>query len=132
MASVALKDSAGAASFRLLWLVLATYVGFVALGYGGVLLSGPARTVSLIWPSTAFAVVMIVRFSRGRLTDLAMLAAVFAAAYVIAAPPSLDLAAHLSGPAVFGAWSRECSRDAVYVTALARIWRDGEREHADW
>jgi hypothetical protein len=40
------------------------------------------------------------------------------------------LAAYLSAPAVFGAWSRECSRDAVYVTALARIARDERREAA--
>jgi hypothetical protein len=39
-----------------------------------------------------------------------------------------DLAADLGVPAVFGAWSRACTRDAVYVTALARIARDERRD----
>lgn len=61
-----------------LWLALSTYTGFVLLGYGGILLTGPAHAQALIWPPTAFAVVMIARLSRGTATDLAMLAAVFA------------------------------------------------------
>jgi signal transduction histidine kinase len=78
MASVALKDSVGAPTSRSLWLALTTYAGFVALGYGGIFFSGPGHnSQALIWPPTAFAVVMIVRFSRDRATAIAMLAAVF-------------------------------------------------------
>lgn len=41
-----------------------------------------------------------------------------------------ELAAGLSAPGAFGAWSRACTRDAVYVTAMARIWRDERKEAA--
>ena len=78
MASVALNDSVRAPSFRSLWLALIAYAGFVILGYGGIFFSGPSHNgQALIWPPTAFAVVMIVRFSRNRASDIAMLAAVF-------------------------------------------------------
>ena len=79
MASVALNESVKAPSLRSAWLSLVTYVGFVALGYGGLYFSGPGQTQALIWPPTAFAVVMIVRLSRNRATDIAMFAAVFLA-----------------------------------------------------
>jgi signal transduction histidine kinase len=80
MSSVASKNTAGAPALRFLGLVLVTYAGFVLLGYAGIFLS-PARggTEAIIWPPTAFAVVLIARFSRDRATDIAMLAAVFAA-----------------------------------------------------
>lgn len=38
-----------------------------------------------------------------------------------------ELSEHLSSPAVFAAWSSECARDAVYITAVARIDRDGRK-----
>lgn len=60
-------------------LVLLTYAGFVLLGYGSILLTDPNHGQALIWPPTAFAVVMIARLSRARATDIIMLAAVFLA-----------------------------------------------------
>jgi signal transduction histidine kinase len=79
MASVALKGSSfGASTFRLFCLSFITYIGFVALGYGGIFLSGGNHAAqALIWPPTAFAVVMIARLSRDPVTDAAMLTAVF-------------------------------------------------------
>ena len=67
-------------SLRPLGLAFLTYTGFVLLGYAGIFLSGSNNNgQALIWPSTAFAVVMIARLSRSRTTDIAMLAAVFLA-----------------------------------------------------
>ncbi|HEX4118720.1 MAG TPA: ATP-binding protein [Rhizomicrobium sp.] len=80
MTSVALNDSARAPSLRSLWLALTTYAGFVVLGYGGIYLSGPGHnSQALIWPPTAFAVVMIARLARNRAATIIMLAAVFLA-----------------------------------------------------
>lgn len=64
---------------RAFGLALVTYVGFIVLGYGGIFLTGPGQSLSLIWPSTAFAVVMIIRLSRDRVTDIVLIAAVFLA-----------------------------------------------------
>jgi signal transduction histidine kinase len=79
MSSVALKDTVQAPSLRSLGLALVTYAGFILLGYAGIFLTGPDHTQAIIWPPTAFAVVMIARLSRDRTTDIAMLAAVFLA-----------------------------------------------------
>src|ERR1700753_3913140 len=65
---------------RTVWMSLATFAGFFLLGYGGIFVwSGPANTASPIWPATAFGFVMLLRLSRSRRDDAAMLAAMMAA-----------------------------------------------------
>ena len=65
---------------RLSWLMAATFTGFFLLGYGGIFIwSGPADSSSPIWPATAFGFVMILRLSRSRGDDIALLAAILAA-----------------------------------------------------
>jgi signal transduction histidine kinase len=61
---------------RILWQSLLTGLGFFVLGYGGIQTTGHGRMIALIWPATAFAVCMMVRLSRSRIQDLAMLAAI--------------------------------------------------------
>jgi signal transduction histidine kinase len=61
---------------RLLWQSLVTGIGFFLLGYGGIQLTGHGRMIALIWPATAFGVCMIVRLSRSRRQDFAMLVAI--------------------------------------------------------
>ena len=64
---------------RILWISLIAGAGYFLLGYGGIRISGHERMIATIWPATAFAVCMIVRLSRSRRQDLAMLAAAFVA-----------------------------------------------------
>jgi signal transduction histidine kinase len=80
---------------RLLWLSLITGAGFFLLGYGGIRITGHGRMIALIWPANAFVVCMIVRLSRSRLQDIAMMAAALAAEIginiVVGAPALIDL-----------------------------------------
>jgi signal transduction histidine kinase len=64
---------------RILGIALITGAGFFLLGYGGIQISGHGRMIALIWPANAFVVCMMVRLSRSRLQDLAMLGATLAA-----------------------------------------------------
>ncbi len=64
---------------RILWIALITGAGFFLLGYGGIQISGHGRMIALIWPANAFVVCMMVRLSRSRFQDLAMLGATLAA-----------------------------------------------------
>ncbi|MES2473489.1 MAG: ATP-binding protein [Pseudomonadota bacterium] len=67
-------------SARLAWITAATFAGVFALGYGGIFVwGGNSNSTSPIWPATAFAFVMMLRLSRSRTDDIAMLAAVLAA-----------------------------------------------------
>ncbi len=71
--------------FDALWLALIAGCGFFLLGYSSVLLSGPAPTVSLIWPASAFAFCLLLRFSRSRAQDAIILAAIFLAQFCLTA-----------------------------------------------
>jgi signal transduction histidine kinase len=56
-----------------------TFVGFFLLGYGGILIAGGnSHQASPAWPATAFGLCMLLRLSRSRADDLAMLAAILA------------------------------------------------------
>lgn len=62
---------------RTLLLALATFAGFFALGYGGILIAGGnAHSSSPIWPATAFGMCVMLRLSHSRRDDAAMLAAI--------------------------------------------------------
>ncbi len=61
-------------------LCAATFAGFFLLGYGGIFIwGGNNNSVSPIWPATAFGFVMLLRLSRARADDLALLAAILLA-----------------------------------------------------
>jgi len=61
-------------------LALITGVIFFALGWGGIAVwGGNAYSSSPIWPATAFGICIILRLSRGRGDDIAMLAAMLPA-----------------------------------------------------
>ena len=65
---------------RPILLTAATFLGFFLLGYGGIfIVGGNAHSSSPVWPATAFGFVMMLRLSRSRVDDAAMLAAIFAA-----------------------------------------------------
>src|ERR1700722_13836094 len=57
-----------------------TFVGFFLLGYGGILLAGGnSHQSSPVWPATAFGLCVLIRLSRSRADDLAILGAIFLA-----------------------------------------------------
>jgi signal transduction histidine kinase len=57
-----------------------TFGGFFLLGYGGIFIwGGNSHSSSPIWPATAFGFVMLIRLSRSRTDDAAMLSAMLAA-----------------------------------------------------
>ena len=54
-----------------------TCLGFIVLGYGGILLSdGVSHNVAVIWPATAFGMCVILRQSRGPRRDAILLTAI--------------------------------------------------------
>lgn len=64
---------------RLVSLAVITFTGFFLLGYGGILIAGGnAHQASPVWPATAFGICLLLRLSRSRADDVAMLAAVLA------------------------------------------------------
>jgi signal transduction histidine kinase len=67
-------------ALRLASLAGLTFAGFFLLGYGGILLAGGnSNQSSPIWPATAFALCMLIRLSRSRGEDLAILGAILIA-----------------------------------------------------
>ncbi len=67
-------------AMRRLGLAAITGLGFFLLGWGGIALwGGNSDTGSPIWPATAFGLCLMLRLSRSRADDTAMLAAIFAA-----------------------------------------------------
>src|SRR5271154_111775 len=57
-----------------------TFVGFFLLGYGGIYIAGGnSHQSSPVWPATAFALCVLIRLSRSRADDLAILAAILVA-----------------------------------------------------
>src|SRR5580698_3864417 len=57
-----------------------TFGGFFLLGYGGIFAwGGNSHSSSPIWPATAFGFVMLIRLSRSRTDDAAILSAMLAA-----------------------------------------------------
>jgi signal transduction histidine kinase len=81
---------------RRAWLIALTFAGYFLLGYGGIFIwGGNAHGVTPIWPATAFGLLMLMRLSRGRADDIAMLAAVLVAALLAneagGAPPALAI-----------------------------------------
>ncbi len=61
-------------------LAAVTFAGFFALGYGGILATGGnGHQASAVWPATAFGLCLLLRLSRSRADDFAMLAAILAA-----------------------------------------------------
>jgi len=81
--------------FRTLCLAAITGAGFFALGLVSIQLPGHGRMITVIWPATAFALCMLLRQSRSRAQDIAMLVAAVAAEIGINAavgtPPLLNL-----------------------------------------
>ncbi len=64
-------------------LALIAGAGFFLLGWGGIAVSGGnAHSSSPIWPATAFGICLILRLSRSRADDIAMLAAMLPASIV--------------------------------------------------
>jgi signal transduction histidine kinase len=64
---------------RLVSLAAITFTGFFLLGYGGILVTGGnSHQASPVWPATAFGLCLLLRLSRSRADDLAMLAAILA------------------------------------------------------
>jgi signal transduction histidine kinase len=80
-----MRQADGIRPGRAVWLAPLTGAGFLILGYGSVLLSGPEHMVALIWPGSAFALSMLARLSRSRLDDLAALGAIFLAQFTLTA-----------------------------------------------
>jgi signal transduction histidine kinase len=73
-----------------------TFGGFFLLGYGGIFIwGGNSHSASPIWPATAFGFVMLIRLSRTRADDAAILAAMLAAGLLAnllgGASPALSL-----------------------------------------
>ena len=68
---------------RRAWLAVIAFSGFFVLGYGGILISGGnSGHASPVWPATAFGLCLLLRLSRSRADDLAMLAAILAAGLI--------------------------------------------------
>jgi signal transduction histidine kinase len=64
---------------RLAWLATITFSGFFLLGYGGIWVAGGnSNQASPVWLATAFGLCLLLRLSRSRADDLAMLAAILA------------------------------------------------------
>jgi integral membrane sensor domain MASE1 len=67
-------------SFRLASLASLSFVGFFLLGYGGILIAGGnGNQSSPLWPATAFGLCVLIRLSRSRADDVAILAAILLA-----------------------------------------------------
>jgi signal transduction histidine kinase len=87
--------SAGRGAARLATLAGLTFAGFLALGYGGILIAGGnSHQASPVWPATAFGLCLLLRLSRSRHDDAVMLAAILAAGLLAnglggAAPPTV-------------------------------------------
>jgi signal transduction histidine kinase len=70
------------------------FSGFFLLGYGGILIAGGnSKPVSPVWPATALGLCLLLRLSRSRRDDLAMLSAILLggllANWLGGAPPPL-------------------------------------------
>jgi signal transduction histidine kinase len=83
-----------AQTVRPAWLGAVTLLGFFLLGYGGIFVwGGNSHSSSPVWPATAFGFVMMMRLSRGRADDIAMLTAMLVAGLAAnrlgGAPPAL-------------------------------------------
>jgi signal transduction histidine kinase len=80
---------------RCLSLAAITGIGFFALGLIGIRLPGHGRMITVIWPATGFALCMLLRMSRTRRQDIAMLAAIVLAEIginiAVDTPPLLNL-----------------------------------------
>ena len=64
---------------RRAWLAVIAFSGFFLLGYGGILIAGGnSHQASPAWPATAFGLCLLLRLSRSRRDDAAMLAAILA------------------------------------------------------
>jgi signal transduction histidine kinase len=62
---------------RMATLAAITFAGFFLLGYAGILIAGGnSHQASPIWPATAFGLCLLLRLSRSRNDDIAMLAAI--------------------------------------------------------
>jgi ABC-type Co2+ transport system permease subunit len=60
-----------------------TFGGFFLLGYGGIFIwGGNSHSSCPIWPATAFGFVMLIRLSRSRGDDAALLSAMLAAGLI--------------------------------------------------
>jgi signal transduction histidine kinase len=65
---------------RRLWLAALAALGFFGFGWGGILIwGGNAHSSSPVWPATAFGLCLMLRLSRSRADDTAMLLAMLAA-----------------------------------------------------
>ena len=65
---------------RLATLAGLSFAGFFLLGYGGIFIAGGnSHQSSPVWPATAFALCVLIRLSRSRAEDLAILAAILVA-----------------------------------------------------
>ncbi len=58
---------------------LAAAAGFFALGYGAILIMPPSNSAAVIWPATAFAACVILRYARGWTERAVMLGGVIVA-----------------------------------------------------
>ncbi len=68
------------AFYRQVLMAALSFGGFFLLGYGGIFVwGGNSHSSSPIWPATAFGFVMLIRLSRSRTDDVAMLSAMLAA-----------------------------------------------------
>jgi signal transduction histidine kinase len=68
------------AAKRLVLIAAATFGGYFLLGYGGIYIwGGNTHAATPIWPATAFGFVMMLRLSRSRTDDIAMLMVMLAA-----------------------------------------------------
>ncbi len=61
--------------------VIAAALGFLALGYGGILLSRTGNGIAVLWPATVFGLCMILRWAKDARQSAVMLAAMFAAGF---------------------------------------------------
>jgi signal transduction histidine kinase len=65
---------------RLAFLAALTFAGFFLLGYGGILIAGGnSHQSSPVWPATAFGLCVLIRLSRSRAEDMAILGAILIA-----------------------------------------------------
>ncbi len=86
--------------------VLAAALGFLVLGYGGILLSRGSSTIAVLWPATAFGICMVLRWTRTVRQAAIMLASLFAAGLAANAlggsPPLLTIGFSLVNIAEIG------------------------------
>src|SRR5580693_1250822 len=68
---------------RLAALAALMFSGFFLLGYSGILIAGGnSHQASPVWPATAFGLCLLLRLSRSRRDDIAMLVAIPAASFL--------------------------------------------------